>query len=178
LWISLLAVGVIASLLVACGGGDDDLQPADEVLGETQEAQTDEAADIGELLDLNDLRVAVQAVQWAERPDRSEETWALVSVRVENPSDEEAMVEFDVTCAPPATAGWYLYEGPGSIENSAAVPPGSFDEGDILFGIDPGECRDMVISASQNGVFYGEDDPEEVRWRGPAPGEPTVTIEE
>lgn len=152
---ALLVVGLV---LAACGdddvadGASERLRPADEVL---EEAERDDAIKgvLGEPVELIGLRLIVESIEYLEDVDGDgtrSDFRIVVSVRSENRTDEPlSNPDMSVVCSnTDETGSWY---GDSTFKLYKELPPGTFDEGNLILGFPTG-CADPLIRAQMSGV--------------------------
>jgi hypothetical protein len=160
----------VAALLASCGGGDDALQPANDIrAAQTAAAPTLEAMAIGQEQPLGDLRVTLLEARFAtpaERGDRKPsppfDGWLVIRIRLANPSGEEASPpDFYPLCPGTGEGRRYADDGKDAISFDV-IPAKAVDEGTVLFGIS-GDCAGGTLVAKPTGVFVGGS-PKPVSW--------------
>lgn len=173
----LLLTILSATLLVACGGDDDtaSLQPASTVSSERTATAVATAAKadllgVGESAVLNnDVKVTVKAIALAPelleagrpRQPSGGETFALVTLRIDNPDEADHSVDVSISCENTKSGGWYVYNAPSALKQP--VPTKSFTEGDMLLGV-PADCTGGRVLVRATGAFTQADPQKSATW--------------
>jgi len=162
-------------LIAGCSGDDDgagsqpaDLRPADEATEDANRSASIDAS-IGEFVELDGLRLNIEAIRYLEdvEDDGTGSDFRIVlTVRSENPTNQELNnPDISVVCANTDEAGsWYA---DSTFELYKELPPGTFDEGELILGM-PAGCEDPVVRAEVNNVIVMDgDDPPAADWAIP-----------
>lgn len=155
---------LFSALLGACGGGEDDpplasLAPANQVRTTTTTAGSPRLP-LGASGEVGKLRLTVQRVEHltigdlgGRLPTGTQTRWMRVYVRIDNaaPAGSDISADWRVLCAgDEKSANRYVDESKGALNPQKPTPPGSFEEGHLLFGLPPA-CPDGTIVAIISG---------------------------